>query len=64
MPYYDWVPSYVSYDELVKVLEVRTVVDKSYDERIYLMELTHSLLELARKTHEEVEHKHFFGGGF
>lgn len=42
-------PNFVSYELLLRVLQGRTTVDKPYDERLYLIELTNSLWERVRE---------------
>jgi hypothetical protein len=45
---YESVPGSVSYEKLLRVVQQRTTVDKAYDERLYLLELTNALWERVR----------------
>jgi hypothetical protein len=49
MSSYESVPTSISYEKLLQVLQERTTVDKPYDQRLYLVELTNSLWERVRE---------------
>ena len=60
MSFYESVPSSVSYERLLRVLQQRTTVDKPYDERLYLVELTNALWERVRQIRTANERKDSF----
>lgn len=60
MSFYESMPSSVSYERLLRVLQQRTTVDKPYDERLYLVELTNALWERVRQTRTAIENKDSF----
>ena len=60
MSFYESTPSSVSYERLLRVLQQRTTVDKAYDERLYLVELTNALWERVRQIRTANEHKDSF----
>jgi len=49
MSYYESIPGTVSYERLLRIVQQRTTVDRSYNERLYLVELTNKLWERVRQ---------------
>jgi hypothetical protein len=47
---YESAPNGVSYEALLKVIESRTTIGKPYEERLYLVALTNTLVNLSKKT--------------
>jgi hypothetical protein len=47
---YESAPNGVSYEALLKVIEVRSTMGRPYEERLYLVELTNKLADLSKKT--------------
>jgi len=49
MSFYESAPSTVSYEQLLRVIQQRQSVDRTYDERLYLVDLTNTLWERVRQ---------------
>jgi hypothetical protein len=53
---YESAPSGVSYESLLKVIEGRSTIGRPYQERLYMVELTNTLADLARRTKLSADH--------